>query len=49
MHPGVTVEQMIQNTGFELLLAEKIEQTPPPTVEELCLLREEIDPQHLYI
>jgi len=49
VHPGVTVEQVIQNTGFELLLAEKIDETPPPTVEELCLLREEIDPQHLYI
>ncbi|MDH7490525.1 MAG: CoA-transferase [Anaerolineae bacterium] len=49
VHPGVTVEQVIQNTGFELLLADRIEQTPPPTDEELRLLREEIDPHHLYI
>lgn len=49
VHPGVTVEQVIQNTGFELLLADRIEETPPPTAEELRLLREEIDPQHLYI
>ncbi|GAB4407607.1 MAG: CoA-transferase subunit beta [Anaerolineales bacterium] len=49
VHPGVTVEQVIQNTGFELLLADRIEETPPPTDEELRLLREEIDPHHLYI
>ncbi len=49
IHPGVTVEQVIQNTGFELLLADPIEETPPPTAEELRLLREEIDPHHLYI
>lgn len=49
VHPGVTVEQVIQNTGFELLLADRIEETPPPTAEELRLLREEIDPRHLYI
>ncbi len=49
VHPGVTVEQVIQNTGFELLLADRIEETPPPTAEELRLLREEIDPHHLYI
>ena len=49
IHPGVTVKQVVENTGFELLLAKEIEQTLPPTAEELRLLREEIDPHHLYI
>jgi glutaconate CoA-transferase subunit B len=49
VHPGVSVEQVIQNTGFELLMADQIENTPPPTADELRLLREEIDPTHLYI
>ncbi len=49
VHPGVTVEQVVENTGFELLLADEIEHTTPPTDEELRLLREEIDPEHLYI
>jgi len=49
VHPGVTVEQLVQNTGFELLMEETIEHTPAPTAEELRLLREEIDPTHLYI
>lgn len=49
VHPGVTVEQLVRNTGFELLMPDAIENTPPPTPEELRLLREEIDPHHLYI
>ena len=47
--PGVTVEQVIENTGFELLVAETVEQNPPPTLEELRILREEVDKDRLYI
>ena len=47
--PGVTVEQVIENTGFQLLLAEQVEENPPPTAEELRILREEVDKDHLYI
>lgn len=47
--PGVTVEQVKENTGFELLLADSIEQIEPPSTEELRVLREEIDPDRLYI
>lgn len=47
--PGVTVEQVVENTGFELLLAASIEQIEPPSAEELRVLREEIDPDRLYI
>ncbi|HDD25031.1 MAG TPA: 3-oxoacid CoA-transferase [Chloroflexi bacterium] len=48
-HPGVTVEQVIENTGFELLIADSVGQNDPPTAEELRLLREEIDPEGFYI
>jgi len=48
-HPGVTVEQVIENTGFDLLLADEISQNEPPTPEELRLLREKIDPEGFYI
>lgn len=47
--PGVTVEQVIDNTGFDLALAEKVEQAAPPAPEELRLLRDEIDRDRLYI
>jgi glutaconate CoA-transferase subunit B len=47
--PGVTVEQVVENTGFELLLADEIESSPPPTEEELRILREEVDRDRYYI
>jgi glutaconate CoA-transferase subunit B len=48
-HPDVSVEEVVAATGFELVLPEKVEVTEPPSVEELRLLREEIDPERLYI
>jgi glutaconate CoA-transferase subunit B len=47
--PGVTVEQVLENTGFELLMADEIESSLPPTAEELRLLREEVDKDKYYI
>jgi glutaconate CoA-transferase subunit B len=48
-HPGVSVENVVAATGFELVLPEKVEVSDPPSAEELRLLREEIDPENLYI
>ncbi len=47
-HPGVTVEQVLAETGFELLMAPDIGQNEAPTEEELRILRE-VDRQRLYI
>jgi len=44
LHPGVTVERVRAKTGFELDIAPDLTETAPPTVEEVRLLREEIDP-----
>jgi acyl CoA:acetate/3-ketoacid CoA transferase beta subunit len=49
MHPGVTVEQLLANTGFPLRIPEPVPITPVPTKEELRLLREEIDPGRVYL
>ncbi|MGQ9708512.1 MAG: CoA-transferase subunit beta [bacterium] len=49
INPGVTVEQVLKNTGFELLIADEIVTNPEPTDEQLRILREEIDPDHYYI
>lgn len=48
LQPGVTVEQVQAETGFELVIPSRVEQNPPPQPEELRLLREVIDPQRLY-
>jgi acyl CoA:acetate/3-ketoacid CoA transferase beta subunit len=45
VHPGVTVDAVIEQTGFELLVPEAVPETRPPSDEELRLLREEIDPE----
>jgi len=43
-HPGITVDDIIKATGFELIIADDVETTKPPTVEDLRLLHEVIDP-----
>jgi glutaconate CoA-transferase subunit B len=48
LNPGITVEEVIENTGFELLLADKITSNEPPTEKELKILREQVDPDGLY-
>lgn len=48
VNPGVTREQIVENTGFELLFADEISENPPPTDEEISILREKVDPDGLY-
>lgn len=48
LNPGVSVEAVRQNTGFEILVAENLSENEPPTAEELRILREEVDPDGLY-
>jgi glutaconate CoA-transferase subunit B len=49
LHPGVTVDEAQQNTGWTLARAANLDTTPPPTEEELRLLREELDPKGRYL
>ncbi|HEY8503907.1 MAG TPA: CoA-transferase [Gemmataceae bacterium] len=44
LHPGTTLEQVRDATGFELEAADPLGQTQAPTDEELQILREEVDP-----
>jgi glutaconate CoA-transferase, subunit B len=44
LHPGVTVEQVRENTGFEIGEAETLSFTEPPNERELRILRDEVDP-----
>ena len=48
-NPGVTVQDLVDNTSFELVIPEKVSETKPPTSKELQLLREEIDPSGIVI
>jgi glutaconate CoA-transferase subunit B len=39
VHPGSSVEEVKDNTGFDLQVSPKLKVTPPPTEEELHVLR----------
>jgi glutaconate CoA-transferase subunit B len=43
VHPGITVDQVVENTGFELGIPENVPETKPPTREEIEILRTRID------
>lgn len=45
VHTGVTPQQVVDATGFELVIPDPVPETPPPTEEELQLIREVIDPR----
>jgi len=48
-HPGVSIEQIKENTGFDIKVSPYVKETEPPTIEEIELLRNEIDPKDEYI
>lgn len=47
-HPGVTVDQVRAEVGWELRVAPELRETPAPSGAELHLVRVELDPQGLY-
>lgn len=49
IHAGHTLEEVRSHCGFELLVADDCEITPPPSELELRVLREEVDPHQVLI
>ena len=47
VHPNITVDQVVEATGFELVVGDEVVETRLPTDEELHLIREVIDPHGL--
>ena len=48
VHPGVTINDVKENSSFELIIPDRVETTEPPTEEELRILHE-IDPTGMAI
>ncbi len=44
IHPGIDIKTVKDSTGFDLIIPENLKETKPPTVKELKLLREKVDP-----
>ncbi|MCL2458653.1 MAG: glutaconate CoA-transferase [Desulfobulbus sp.] len=47
--PGETIASIQENTGFELLVAPNVSEFAPPTVEEVRLIREAVDPNGVFV
>jgi glutaconate CoA-transferase subunit B len=47
-YPGISVDRIIENTGFDIDVSGAIEATEPSS-EELRILRKEVDPQNLIL
>jgi glutaconate CoA-transferase, subunit B len=47
LHPGVTIEQVQDNTSWEMPAGDDVDESPRPTDEELRLIRE-LDPEGIY-
>jgi glutaconate CoA-transferase subunit B len=49
LHPGIELDRVRQSTSFELTIQEPLPATLPPSLEELQILREEVDPHRFVI
>jgi glutaconate CoA-transferase subunit B len=45
VHPGHTVDEVIENTGFDFDRPENVSETPAPSDDTLKLMREVVCPQ----
>ena len=49
IHPGVSLEQVQDETGFELEVAPNLQNTPIPEPEILQILRRDVDPERVIL
>ncbi len=49
IHPGNTLEDVVSSLGFRPGIPSQVPFTEPPTSEQLRLIREEIDPERMYM
>lgn len=47
VHPGVGVDEVRRQTGFDLVMPDHVPTTAPPGPDELAILRTRVDPQGL--
>ena len=49
VHPGIEIETVHKNLSWDVRHSSSIQETEPPTQEELKIIREELDAEHIYI
>lgn len=48
IHPGITLEEVLENMSFQPIVPDDLPTTEPPTAEQVRLIREVIDPERMY-
>lgn len=48
-HPGVSIEEIKSNTGWDLKISSDLKTTAPPTETELRILHQDLDPDGIYL
>jgi glutaconate CoA-transferase subunit B len=48
LHPGIAIDDVRENTGWDPQVSADLGETPPPSEEELRLIRDELDPGGVY-
>ena len=48
LHPGATLDTVRSTIGWDVRMTGDVGSTPPPTAQELRLIREELDPDGVY-
>ncbi len=49
IHPGNTIEDVVETMGFAPVVPKQVPFTEPPEKEQLRIIREEIDPKKMYM
>jgi len=47
VHPGMSIEKVVAETGFEIEVADGCGETPAPTADQLGMIRDVLDPHDL--
>jgi glutaconate CoA-transferase subunit B len=48
IHPGITLDEVVENMSFQPIVPDDLPTTEPPTGEQIRLIREVIDPERMY-
>jgi glutaconate CoA-transferase subunit B len=48
LHPGASLDEVRATIGWQIRVADDVAETPPPTDDELRIIREELDPGGAY-
>jgi len=48
-YPGITANEIKASVGWDLKVAEEVKEAEPPTDEEIRILRQEVDPQGMFL